>query len=78
MTYYLDKGEMREFQGHIYTAHMSCIPYHVCQHNVLVMDQALIDRREYGCICGNDMLLPEGSERFVEVFGLAGHKVSQL
>jgi hypothetical protein len=29
-------------------------------------------------ICGNDMLVLEGSERFVDVVGLAGHKVSQL
>jgi hypothetical protein len=29
-------------------------------------------------ICGTDMLVLEGSKHFVDVVGLAGHKVSQL
>jgi hypothetical protein len=57
---------------------MECIPYFVSQHNVLVMDKALIDRDASSGICGDDMIVLEGSERFVDVFGLAGHKVSQL
>jgi hypothetical protein len=57
---------------------MACIPYHVCQHDVLVMEQALIDRGANGGICGDNMLVLEGSKRFVNVVGIAGHKVSQL
>jgi hypothetical protein len=32
----------------------------------------------YGGICGTDTLVLEGSKHFVDVVGLAGHKVSQL
>ena len=78
LTYYLNKGETITFQGHNYTAHMACIPYHVSQHDVSVMEQALIDCGANGGICGDDMLVLEGSERFLDVFGFAGHKVSQL
>jgi hypothetical protein len=42
------------------------------------MDQALVDCGANGGIFGEDMRVLEGSERFVDVFGLAGHKVSQL
>jgi hypothetical protein len=42
------------------------------------MEKALIDRGANGGICGDDMLVLEGSDCFVDVFGLAGHKVSQL
>jgi hypothetical protein len=78
MTYYLNKGETMTFHGHNYSAHMACIPYRVSQQDVSVMVTALIDRGANGGICGDDMLVLEGSERFVDVFGLAGHTVSQL
>jgi hypothetical protein len=42
------------------------------------MDQPLVDRGANGGICGNDMLVLEGSERFVDLYGLAGYRVSQL
>jgi hypothetical protein len=42
------------------------------------MEKALIDRSDNGGICGDDMLVLEGSDHFVDVFGLAGHKVNQL
>jgi hypothetical protein len=42
------------------------------------MYQALVDRGANGGICGDDMRVLEGSERFVDVFGLAGHKVSMF
>jgi len=77
-TYYLNKGETITVNNHHYTAHMTCIPYRVSQHDVSVMEKALVDRGANGGICGDDMLVLEGSERFVDVFGLAGHKVSQL
>jgi hypothetical protein len=31
-----------------------------------------------GGICGDKMRIHEGSERFVDVYGLDGHKVNQL
>ena len=77
-TYYLNKGETISFQGNQYFTHMTMIPYRVSQHDVSSMDKALVDRGANGGICGDDMNVIEGSERFVDVFGLAGHKVSQL
>jgi hypothetical protein len=79
-TYYLNKGETFNFQGNHYSAHMTRINYRIGLHDVTdAMDHALIDRGANGGICGDDMLLVlEGSERFVDVCGLAGHTVSQL
>jgi hypothetical protein len=42
------------------------------------MEYSLVDRGANGGICGTDMLVLEGSKRFVDVVGLAGHIVSQL
>jgi hypothetical protein len=56
----------------------TCIPYRISQHDVYTMEKALIDRGDNGGICGDDMLVLEGSDRFFDVFGLAGHKLSQL
>jgi hypothetical protein len=78
MTYYLNRGETINFQGANYLAHMTCIPYRVSQHDVAVMEKAIIDCGANGGICGDNITVIEGSERFVDVFGLAGHKVSQL
>jgi hypothetical protein len=36
------------------------------------MEKALIDRGANGGICGDDMTVLGESERFVDVFGLAG------
>jgi hypothetical protein len=77
-TYYLNKGETFNFQGHSYSAHMTRVNYRVGQHDIAVMEKALVDRGANGGICGDDMLVLEGSERFVDVSGLAGHTVSQL
>ena len=63
-TYYLNKGETFTFQGHSYSAHMSRVNYRVGQHDVSVMEKALVDRGANGGICGDDMLVLEGSERF--------------
>ncbi|MFA9289401.1 MAG: reverse transcriptase domain-containing protein, partial [Weeksellaceae bacterium] len=77
-TYYLNKGETFTFQGNSYSAHMTQVNYRVGQHDVAVMEKALVDRGANGGICGDDMLVLEGSERFVDVSGLAGHTVTQL
>jgi hypothetical protein len=75
---YLNKGETVNFQCNIYSAHMACITFRISQHDVSIMDKALIDRGANVGIYGDDMLVVEGSERLVDVFGLAGQKVSQL
>jgi hypothetical protein len=77
-TYYLHRGETINFQGHQYSAHMSKVHYCVGQHDVAEMEYALVDWGANGGICGSDMKILEGSERFVDVVGLAGHKVGQL
>jgi hypothetical protein len=48
------------------------------KHDVGDMEHALVDRGTNGGICGTDMLVLEGSKQFVDVVGLAGHKVRQL
>jgi hypothetical protein len=48
------------------------------EHDVASMDQVLVNHGANGGICREDMRVLEGSEWFVDVFGLAGHKVSQL
>jgi hypothetical protein len=46
------------------------LPFKV-QHDVTTMEYALIDRGANGGICGDDISVLEGSERFVDVSGLA-------
>ena len=60
------------------SAHMALFHYHVGQHSVVQADKALVDRGANGGIVGDDMIVLEGNERFVDVSGLDGHKVSQL
>jgi hypothetical protein len=76
--YYLSKGETIAVYGQYYSAHMTVVQYCIGQHHITIMDKVLIDRGANGGICGSDMLVLEGSERFVDVSGLAGHKVNQL
>jgi hypothetical protein len=52
--------------------------YSVGQQDVASMEKALVDRGANGGICGDDMRVLEGSERLVDVSGIAGHKVSPL
>jgi Reverse transcriptase (RNA-dependent DNA polymerase) len=77
-TYYLNKGETITRHGHQYSAHMALFQYHVGKHSVIQADKALVDRGANGGIVGDDMIVLEGNERFVDVSGLDGHKVSQL
>ena len=42
------------------------------------MEKALIDRGANGGICGDDMTVLEGSERYVDVSGLAGHRENRF
>jgi hypothetical protein len=76
--YYLNKGETIAVNGQNYSAHITVVQYCIGQHNITTMDKALIDRGANGGICGADMIVLEGSERFVDGSGLAGHKVNQL
>jgi hypothetical protein len=77
-TYYLYKGESIEVDGHQYFAHVTNINYSIGQHDVGTMEYALVDRGANGGVGGDDVLVLEGSERFVDVSGPAGHTVSQL
>ena len=54
------------------------VRYNVGQHESVSLDKALVDLGANGGVCGNDMLVLEGSERFVDVSGLAGHRENQL
>jgi hypothetical protein len=63
-TYYLHKGESIHYQGHQYFSHMTECYYRVGQHTISDMDYALVDRGDNGGICGTNMLVLEGSERF--------------
>jgi hypothetical protein len=56
------------------TLHVGDLTYYLNK----VMEKAFINRGANSGICGKDMLFLEGSERFVDVFGPAGRKVSQL
>jgi hypothetical protein len=49
--------------------------YCVGHHDVYDMEYALVDCGANGGICGSDMIVLEGSERFVDIVGLAGHNV---
>jgi hypothetical protein len=77
-TYYLHKGKTINFQWHQYSVHMTKVHYHVGQHDVAEMEYALVDRWANGGICGSDMKILGGSERFVDVVGLTDRRVSQL
>ena len=61
-TYHLNKGETITFQGRTYSAHVTRVHYRIGQHDVVAMDKALVDRGANGGICGDDMLVTEGSE----------------
>jgi hypothetical protein len=37
-----------------------------------------MDQGANGCVCGDDMRVLEGSERYVDVGGLGGHQENQL
>ena len=78
LMYYLNKGETITFQGNQYSTHSTLISYHIGQHESSKNDMALVDRGANGCVCGDDMLVLEGSERFVDVSGLGGHRENQL
>jgi hypothetical protein len=78
-TYYINKGETITINGQqYYSLHSTMIHYHVGEHAQVVTDKALVDRGANGGRCGDDMLVLEVSERFVDVSGLAGHKEHQL
>jgi hypothetical protein len=46
--------------------------FNPCHHGTTI-DKALVDRGANGYICGEDMIVVEGSEPFVDVSDLAGH-----
>jgi hypothetical protein len=54
------------------------INYWIGQHDVTGKEYALVDCGANGGVCGEDMLVVEGSEGFIDVSGIAGHTVKQL
>ena len=52
--------------------------YHIGNHDVVAMEHALVDRGANGGLCGNDMLVVNGSERFVSITGIDGHQLDNL
>jgi hypothetical protein len=54
------------------------INYWSGQHDVGGMEYMLVERGSNGGVCGDYMLVVEGSECFADVTDLAGHKVNQL
>jgi hypothetical protein len=77
-TYFLNKGETITFQGNQYFTHSTIICYCIGQHEFTATDMALIERGANGCVCGDYMRVLEGSECFVDVSGLGGHRKNQL
>jgi hypothetical protein len=65
-------------QGQQYSAHMTLCQYSISEHIINGIHKALVDQGANGGICGDAMLVLEGSDRFVSVGGLAGHTVNQL
>jgi hypothetical protein len=61
-TYFQNKGERINFQGHQYTMHLTECHYCVGQHDLAEMEYALVDQGANGGICGSDMKVLEGSE----------------
>jgi hypothetical protein len=76
----LYKGESIaiEVYGHQYFAHSTNINYWIGQHDISGMEYTVVDSGANRGVCGDDMLVVEGSKQFVDVSGLAGHKVNQL
>jgi hypothetical protein len=66
------------FNGQQYSTHVTMLHYSLGQHDVAIMEKALDDCGANGGICGDDMRVLEGSERFVDLSVLAGHTNSQL
>jgi hypothetical protein len=64
---HISKGETITFQVRQYSNHATMVYYHVGQHECTTMDKALVDRGANGGLCGEDTLVVEGSERFVDV-----------
>jgi hypothetical protein len=77
-TYFLIKDDTITFQGHQYFTYSTMIQYCIGQHKCASNIIALIDSRSNGCFCGDDTLVLEGSEQFVDVSGLGGIPENKL
>jgi hypothetical protein len=77
LTIFIKKDSI-EVDGHQYFTHLTNINYWIGQHDIAGMEYALVDHGANGGVCGDDMLIVEGSERVFDVSGLAGHKANQL
>jgi hypothetical protein len=50
----------------------------VGQHDVALMEKALVDRGANSGFCGKKMRVTKGSERVFDVSGHSGHKLSRV
>lgn len=76
-TYNMNKGESVMLNGHHYSTPDTLVRYHICEHEFTSKEMALISRGANGCLCGDDMVVLEGNEKFVDVSGLEGHRENQ-
>jgi hypothetical protein len=77
-TGFFNKGETITFNRQQYSDHVTMLHYSVGQHDVASMEKALVDCGANGGIVVTICALLKVVNRFFDVSGLAGHKVSQL
>jgi hypothetical protein len=77
-THFLNKGETITFNGQQYSTHVTMLCYSIGWQDVATMEKALVDCVANGGICGDDMRVLKGIERFVYVSSLDGHTDGQL
>jgi hypothetical protein len=71
-SYFLNKVETKMFIGQQYSAHVTMFHHFVGQHDVESMERALVDCGANVGICGGNMHVLEGSERFLMALALPG------
>jgi hypothetical protein len=54
------------------------IQYYISHFKCTTKTETLFDRRDNVCVCGDDMLVLDGSDYFDEVSGFGGHCKNQL
>jgi hypothetical protein len=59
---------------HQYFTYSTFVQYCIGQQEFTATVMALIDWGANGCVCGDDMRVLEGCERYVDVSGLGRHR----
>jgi hypothetical protein len=60
-TYYLNKSDVSSAGNKQYSANLTMLHYNVSEHSISGIDKALVHHGANGSICGDDMLILEGS-----------------